>query len=150
MPEITGRPRIAFLALLTAMTTGCGGGTVSDADPDAAAIEVVSLNEVAENYRGLSIFKKAPPKSVKEFTSNEMLMGAGTTAVRDGQIIVQWGSKLPDTNEEPGKVPSPEILAYYKEVPESGGYVLLLDRTVKKMTADEFKAASKAGNPSTK
>jgi hypothetical protein len=146
MSEITGRPQIVLIAFLAAIATGCTGATATNAE--VGAPEVVSLNEVGENYRGLSIYKKAPPKSIKEFTSNEMLIGAGTTAVRDGKIVVQWGSKLPDTGEEPGKVASPEILAYYKEVPDSGGYVLLLDRTVKKMTAEEFKSAKLAGTSS--
>lgn len=62
-------------------------------------------------------------------------------------VISSWrgGATLPDTKEEPGQSTAPEILAYGKEVPESGGYVLLLDRTVKKMTAEEFRAAPKAG-----
>ena len=38
-----------------------------------------------------------------------------------------------------------EVLAYEKQVPDSGGNVLMLDRSVKKMTADEFKSAKKAG-----
>jgi hypothetical protein len=65
--------------------------------------------------------------------------------LKQGEIVVQWGAKLPDTGEEPGKVSAPEILAYQKIAPEQGGYVLLLDRTIKKMTADQFKVAPKAG-----
>jgi hypothetical protein len=48
---------------------------------------------------------------------------------------------LPDLDEDPGRSESQEILAYQKDVPQSGGYVLLLNRTAKKMTADQFKSA---------
>ncbi|WP_435015750.1 hypothetical protein TA3x_003301 [Tundrisphaera sp. TA3] len=73
------------------------------------------------------------------------MMSAAMNEVRNGNIIVQWGATLPDIKEEPGQSTAPEILAYGKDVPEKGGYVLHLDRTVTKMTAEEFKAAPKAG-----
>ena len=76
----------------------------------------------------------------------------GYEALRNGNIVLRYNAKLPDTDEDPGHAESNEVLAYEKEVPESGGYVLLLNRVVKKMTADEFKAApmpagSKEGSP---
>jgi hypothetical protein len=37
------------------------------------------------------------------------------------------------------------ILAYDKDVPEKGGLVLMGDASVKKMSAEEFKKATKAG-----
>ena len=55
--------------------------------------------------------------------------------------MLRYNAKLPDMDEEPGHADSNEVLAYQKEVPENGGYVLMLNRVVKKMTADEFKAA---------
>ncbi len=42
--------------------------------------------------------------------------------------------------------PADAVLAYRKTVPEQGGQVLMQDGwTIKSMTADEFKAAPKAG-----
>jgi hypothetical protein len=57
-----------------------------------------------------------------------------------------------DTDEDPGHAESSEFLAYQKDVPEQGGYVLLLSRTIKQLTADECKAAprpagAKSGAP---
>jgi hypothetical protein len=37
------------------------------------------------------------------------------------------------------------VLGYYKDAPTAGGPVLMGDATTKVMTADEFKAAPKAG-----
>jgi hypothetical protein len=37
------------------------------------------------------------------------------------------------------------VLAYFKEVPEKGGLVLMGDASVKKMSPDEFKKATLAG-----
>ncbi|AMV36268.1 hypothetical protein [Planctomyces sp. SH-PL62] len=58
--------------------------------------------------------------------------------------MVIYGAPLPDTKEEGGGSPNEEILAYGKDVPTKGGAVLLLNRTVRRMTADEFKAAPQA------
>ena len=44
---------------------------------------------------------------------------------------------------------SHEVLAYEKKVPDSGGLVLMLDRTIKEMSREEFKAAKMAGDSST-
>jgi hypothetical protein len=60
-------------------------------------------------------------------------------------VVLLYGALLADTKEEPGDGSSSEVLAYQKDVPQSGGKVLMLDRTVKSMTAEEFKSAKKAG-----
>jgi hypothetical protein len=134
---------VMILGLSVLSTPGCGGGPGS-APAASDAQETNALAELAEAYRAYSIAKKQPPGNLADLTSVESLGGNGVAAVKAGEILVRWGAKLPDTGEEPGRVSSPEVLAYGKQVPERGGYVLLLDRTVKKMTADEFKAAPKA------
>ncbi len=70
-------------------------------------------------------------------------------AIKKKDVVVQWGATLPDLGEEPGKVTSHEVLAYEKKVPDSGGLVLMLDRTIKEMSREEFKAAKMAGDSST-
>ncbi len=61
-------------------------------------------------------------------------------------MIAFYQAQLPDLSEGPGKGPDDVVLAYEKNVPTEGGLVLMLNRSVKKLTADEFKAARKAGN----
>jgi hypothetical protein len=46
-----------------------------------------------------------------------------------------------------GKGSGDIVLAYEKKVPQEGGKVLMLNRTIKTMTADAFKSAPKAGSP---
>lgn len=134
------------------LVAGLGVGCSSEPKPEnnADAVGEATLNEFAEAYRMFQIAKDAPPRKVADMAALEGAGGNGVAAVRDGQIVVQWGAALPDIREEPGQSEAPEVLAYWKTVPEEGGYVLLLDRTVKKMTAEEFSAAPKApGNPDT-
>ncbi len=129
------------LSLVT--TIGCGSGStpITSENPEDGIV----LTEVGEAYRSYQLLKGRPPNSAKEATTMERNSPRGVVAIKDGNVIVNWGAKLPDTGEEPSGVSAPEILAYQKKVPEQGGYVLLLDRSIKKMTADEFKAAKPAG-----
>ncbi|MFO0909604.1 MAG: hypothetical protein U0794_14820 [Isosphaeraceae bacterium] len=128
------------LALLAGVFNGCGSSEVAVTGTDT---NVSALNEIGESYRMYQIAKQKPPTKVADFQSLENIGGNGLAAVKSGEIVVEWGATLPDTSEEPGKVSSPEVLAYGKTVPTEGGSVLMLDRTIKKMTADEFKAAPK-------
>ena len=69
----------------------------------------------------------------------------GYGSIRNGQVVVRWEATLPDTEVEPKSPPSDEVLAYLKDVPQQGGAVLMLDRRVRHMTAEEFKSAKLAG-----
>ena len=127
------------LALLSA---GCGGpARMVTENP----LDGVALEDVGEAYRVFTIKNKRPPAKLDDLTPIEMLCPTGVGAMKRGDVVVRWGATLPDIGEEPGKVPSAEVLAYQKDVPEKGGEVLMQDGKSRKMTADEFKAAPKAG-----
>src|SRR5262249_24580183 len=85
--------------------------------------------------------KNKPPGKFADFASVRAVAGNGYEAVRSGDIVLYYGATLPDLKEDPGHSESSEVLAYMKDVPQNGGYVLLLNRNVKKMKAEEFKAA---------
>jgi hypothetical protein len=108
-------------------------------------MEVVALNELAEAYRLYSIANKRPPRKLADLIKVEMIGGNAVPAVKSGDVILQYGAVLPDTNESPGDGTATEVLAYVRDVPERGGHVLMLDRTIRKMTPEEFRAAPKAG-----
>ena len=72
---------------------------------------------------------------MSELDSIEPLIPSAGVAIRNGLIIYVWGASY--------QASSTSIIAYEKSVPESGGFVLLQDGTVKKLTAEEFKAAPK-------
>jgi hypothetical protein len=91
---------------------------------------------------------KKPPAKTADFKAMERMSPIGLNAVRSGAVVVRFGAELPDVGEEPGKGSGDEVLAYEKEVPTSGGHVLMLNRTIKSMSADEFKSARLAGTSS--
>jgi hypothetical protein len=78
----------------------------------------------------------------------EPMSPTGVRTIETGEVIVRFGATLPDTGEEPGKGPGDEVLAYQKEVPDSGGQVMMLDRTIRTITPEEFKTAKLAGTVS--
>jgi hypothetical protein len=123
------------VALLAA---GCGGPNRPMTQEEG---QQRILTQVGEMYRSYQMSKKKPPGKFADFASVRAVAGNGYEAVRSGDVVLLYGATLPDLDEDPGHSESAEILAYMKDVPQNGGYVLLLNRTIKNMTADEFKAA---------
>jgi hypothetical protein len=121
---------------------GCGS---SNPPADQAAIDTMALADVGELLRSYQVQNNKAPLALNDVQAMEMMAPLGLQAVKEGKILVYWGVTLPDTNEEPGQSSAAEVLAYYKEVPEKGGPVLLKNRTITTMTAAEFQAAPKAG-----
>ena len=138
---------LGLVPVLLGLTAGCGGEGSQTA---ATADDKVYLETLAEDYRMYTIAKKQPPRKIDDMKALQNMVSPAVEVVRKGDIIVEWGAALPDTKEEPGQSTAPEILAYGKDVPEKGGYVLHLDRTVSKMTPEEFKAAPKAAGSADK
>jgi hypothetical protein len=135
---------------LTFVSAGCDrlipSGRLSPEQFDDAR-----LRDVAELYRLHQITAKKPPRSLRDFNTVGGDAGAplGYSAIRSGQVVVRWEAMLPDTEVEPTSSPSEEVLAYIRTVPEQGGPVLMLDRRIRHMTAEEFKAAKLAGTEGT-
>ncbi|HEV3167238.1 MAG TPA: hypothetical protein VGZ22_24730 [Isosphaeraceae bacterium] len=133
---------ILTVCCLALFVTGCG---VSNRPPTKEEEDDGVIAQVGELYRNYQLTKNKPPDKLADLTAVRSMAGNGFEAVSSGKVVLRYGATLPDTKEEPGRSSSEEVLAYQKQVPESGGKVLLLNRTVKAMTADEFKAATKAG-----
>lgn len=136
------RRSLELVAILLGLTAGCGDGS----SPSTAGTpdDNLVLQSFAEDYRMYSISKKHPPRKADDMKVMQSMAMPTAEAIRNGDIIVLWGAELPDLKEEPGQSTAPEILAYGKDVPEAGGYVLHLDRTISQMTPEEFNAAPKA------
>ena len=138
-------PLFAMGCLLS--SAGCGGS-----DPVIPTEEVMSQTAIADVGEALRAFQAnngEPPKTAAELVGAQgmdMLAPIGMKAISDDEVVVFWGTTLPDTMEvaltEEGQ---DTVLAYESQVPESGGLVLMVDRSVKSMTAEEFQAAPKAG-----
>ncbi|MDX2038800.1 MAG: hypothetical protein SFX72_19290 [Isosphaeraceae bacterium] len=133
----------ASFALLSVV--GCGGSSGLKSEEETST-EHLALRDVAEAYRVYTINNGKAPAKIADLANLEAVGANGINEAREGRLVVRMQAKLPDTSEEAGKVPSPEVLAYESKVPQEGGYVLLLDRTIKKMTPEEFKSAVLAGS----
>ncbi len=134
-------PKLASIVyLLCVVTLGCGRPN-GPPTPDEA--DNGTLLEIGEMYRSYQAVKNRPPANLSELGSMKAVSSNAYEAVRRGDIILRYGATMTDLKEESGPPTSGEILAYQKEVPEKGGKVLMLDRNVKSMTADEFTAAKK-------
>jgi hypothetical protein len=131
--------------LLAACVSIAGCGDRGPMTPEQ--LDVAKLNDVAEILRVFQISKGRPPQSIKELSDPRFSNLQGYEAIRSGQVVVLWGATLPETGEEPTGATSDEVLAYLNPVPDSGGPVLMRDRRVRTLTAEEFRASPKAGSP---
>lgn len=136
---------VAWILGLAIAPCGCNG--LSQSGPlSQTQMEDLKLREVGELYRLHQVMAHKPPRTLKDFNA---VGAAGSRAaygaIRSGEVVLRWQATLPDTDVEPSSPESDEVLAYWKTVPETGGPVLMLDRRVRQMTAEEFKAARLAG-----
>lgn len=85
--------------------------------------------------------KNKTPAKATDLASYEIGFPGGYTSVKEGKVTVNWNTPFIEGATD-------KIIAYEKEAPESGGYVLMQDgTTIKKLTADEFKSTPQAGSP---
>ena len=119
--------------------SGCGTSEQSPTEMKEV-YDASVMSDVAEMYRTYIFEYKKPPANAKALDKYRALNGNGLQHIVKDEIIVLWGTPLADTPEATGAV-----LAYEKKAPEEGGVVLMQDgNTIRKLTADEFKAAPKA------
>src|SRR5258708_2029931 len=129
-------PKSVLCAICLALVASGCSGTNQPRTVDQVGQD--NLVQVGELYRLYQFTKQQPPQKLGDLSTLRSMGGNGFEALSSGSIVLRYNAKLPDTDEDPGHAESNEVLAYQKEVPENGGYVLLLNRIVKKMTAEEF------------
>lgn len=136
---------LATLILPIGLVAGCSepaGVPVTEANHTE-----VALIDVGQMFRQYTFNNHKPPTKVVDFAPLEAVNPLGLKALHDGDIIAHSGVVIQDVNEGPATKDSPdEVIAYAKEVPTSGGPVLMHNRTIRQMTAGEFKAAKLAGD----
>ena len=104
--------------------------------PADAATAESELQELAGLIKLAAHEKKPPPRSVKDFDELSAANPPGVQAVDQGRIVYAFGKGY--------DAKSTAILAYEKDAATQGGFVLLQDGTVKRLTAVEFQSAPKA------
>jgi hypothetical protein len=138
---------LLFVALIIPLgpVAGCGGpaGVPVTAENRAE----IALSDVGELYRQYPFSNHKPPKKISDFAPLDSMAPLGLKALRDGDVVARSGVVIEDVNEGPATRDSAdEVIAYAKDAPTAGGDVLMHNRTVRKMTAEEFKAAKLAGD----
>ncbi len=127
--------RMSILGMFLAAigTAGCssnhGGNT-------ATTQEETALSEVGDMIRSVIGSAGRPPNSVADFGKLSSMYSNGYKAVKSGDIVVVWGAKVAGEGSSGGTDDS--IVAYEKNAPTSGGFVLLASGKVTKLTAAEI------------
>jgi hypothetical protein len=131
--------RRAIVGCLLSLTlAGCGGGQ----DFKEMPADERGLKQFAELYRNYATKNKRGPRSIKELAIKGQGHPIAQEMLSSGELVVQWGAAVVAENEN-----ADAVLAYARSVPDQGGMVLMQDTwTIKNMTAEEFKAAPKAGS----
>jgi hypothetical protein len=124
---------LVFLpAFLPFVLTGCGG------DHATVVIEPYEpLQDIARMVDRCVNTKKKPPARLQDLSPYEPEGPIGHRALIKGACVLIYGVGIsPQAGDK--------VLAYDKDAPTQGGYVLMQDGTVKKMTAVEFQSATMA------
>ena len=127
--------RLYLLVFFLTMTCGCSSELGKSVNP-VEAEGTSSLRDLGEMLRlaGKPVAKLADLADVKnQFDDTFRLL-------EKGEIVVVWGAQMPGEGS-PGTT---DIVGYLKKVPTEGGLVLLLNGTIKQMSASEFGSAKKA------
>jgi hypothetical protein len=114
-------------------------GPLSCSKKDSATPEqnfrTSELEQIGEIYHSYLTEKKRPPTKLADVTAYGTAFSEGMKAIKEGRCHVNWGLDVSSPDA------AAKVLAYEKDVPQQGGLVLMGNRTVKQMTAQEFQAA---------
>jgi hypothetical protein len=127
--------RFAAVCVVVGLAVGLAGAAPADAK---TTNDLKQIGLAYHNYH--AAFNKGPSKveDLAEFLENDKrLIGL----LKDETIVFFFGVSI----EQMTAGTSNTVLAYVKEVPDKGGLVLMGDGSVKKLSADEFAKATKAG-----
>ncbi|HEY2786612.1 MAG TPA: hypothetical protein VGJ05_16720 [Fimbriiglobus sp.] len=119
---------------------GCSGGN-GGVGPETTPTES-ALQEVSDLIRSVSNTTGRPPARASDFNKLESIYPNGVKAVKSGDVVVLWGAAV--AGEGNLASAGEKIVAYEKNAPTQGGFVLFVNGKVKKMTSAEFAAAPKA------
>jgi hypothetical protein len=135
-----------MIRVLTGLAFGCAlvvgsgcsktGGGVGSGDQ-----QETTLREVADLIRATTQPNGKGPARVADFEKLQSTYYSGYQAVKSGDVVVIWGAGM---KGEGATGSGGEVIAYEKDAPNNGGFVLLNSGEVKKMSAGEFNSAPKA------
>ena len=126
--------KYAGIALCAGLLAGCSSGTAA--------------NQVKNDLQELKLLLRAaakragpPPARLADLDVFQSKYPEVYGLVKSGNLVVLWGTPL-KAEKDAGK--SEMVVAYGKDVPTDGGYVLTSTGNVTKMSAAEFASAPTA------
>jgi len=131
-----------FFVIVITTAGGCSSRAKSEAGERTPADELRELAGVLTLYSGQNGRGPAKPADLEPYEVGAPLAYRSVLA---GDIIVVWGATMPGEGDVKTSGTT-AIIAYQKQGPTEGGYVLLHNGTIKQLSATEFAAAPKAGN----
>jgi len=134
------RVRVLLVILFVAATVGCGEPSKRDPNVNYGPSNKDMLIDFGAMLKAYIKENKKAPLRVADFDRYAPAFTGAEEGLRTKTVVYQWGQPIStDTNA------ASTVLAYEKDAEASGGWGLVQDGNVKKMSADEFKAAPKAG-----
>lgn len=121
------------------LLVGCSSRPGAGGETSAAFGNLLEVNDLLHMAAGETA--RVPAKLAALDGRPKSMFPRGYEAVKSGNVVVLWEAPLKGEGEV-GK--DEAVIAYEKNVPTEGGYVLLSAGTIKKMTASEFQSAPKA------
>jgi hypothetical protein len=134
---------LLLLGVTALFTTGCSSST---APPSQDVVESIPLRELGEVYRTYVLAKKTAPKKMADVREYEAGYPMAFVGLKNKELEVFWGGELLEPEAVFPTAKSDKVLAFESKAPKDGGYVLLANREIKKMTPEEFKSAPKAAD----
>jgi hypothetical protein len=132
---------VIVFGTILGLSSGCGSNSpvITDSKDKAERVQESSLAQLGDVLRIRQEESSPPPVSAADVVKYERAFPLACGRVKSGALVLFYGVPLQEGVED-------KVLAYEKQAPDSGGHVLMQDgKTIKKLTAEEFKSAPKAG-----
>ena len=129
-----------ILGLAVVGLSGCSGGNTGG--NRSSTPEETALAEVCDLIRNATSSTGRPPTKVADFGRLAGTYPNGYQAVKSGEVVVLWGTAVAGEGGSGGGAEA--VVAYEKNAPTAGGFVLWTSGKVTKVSAAEFAAAPKA------
>jgi hypothetical protein len=130
---------VLVLGSVMGLSAGCGSadGVVAPKER-AERVQENSLTQLADLLRIRQEDAGKAPQKAADLAKYEKAFPLGYYKLKSGEVVLLFDAPIEEGVAD-------KILAYEKQTPESGGFVLMQDaKTIKKLTAEEFKSAPKA------
>jgi hypothetical protein len=128
--------RQSLLTITITFGLGLIAGCTSSSTISTDDARKMALEELGRMLKALPDDGRKPPTKLAELEPIEPMIPLAGPMIRSGDINYVWGAAYVSGGKN--------VIAYEKSAPSDGGYVLLEDGSVKKMTASEFQSAPKA------